>query len=440
MFVKIIQSISGIRESKVARNSAAIIAGKIIQMVLSFIISIFSARYLGPGNFGIIGYAAAVVTFLIPVANLGLSSIMAYECIHDPKAEGEIFGTAVFMRLMSGILCVLGTIAFSAFFDTGEMTTKLVLVLYSTELLFKSFEIFESWFQIHYISKYTAISTFIAYIVVSIYKIYLLATGAKVTWFALAMALDYFVLSFLYFIFYKVNGGQKLTISTERAKHLWMRGKSFIISGLMVAVYLQTDKIMLKNMLSETEVGYYTLSSSLITYWAFVLAAIINATTPVILEYFEVDKSKFEKALVGRYSLIFYLCMTVAIIIFVLIKPVILVLYGDAYLPACGIARVLTFGSLFTYWGVAKGDWFVATNNQRYVKWLSFSGAVINVVLNYILIKSIGVIGAAAATVFSEMTVNFITSIFIKDIRISSIYMLKSINPKSLKNIKLLLK
>ena len=61
-----------ILKNKEMKNAGWIIAGRIAQMVLSFLISIFTARYLGPSNFGIINYAGAYVAFFTSLCTLGI--------------------------------------------------------------------------------------------------------------------------------------------------------------------------------------------------------------------------------------------------------------------------------------------------------------------------------------------------------------------------------
>ena len=57
---------------KIAKNATWLIACKIVQALLSFIIGMLCARYLGPSNYGIIDYASAIVSFMVPVVQLGL--------------------------------------------------------------------------------------------------------------------------------------------------------------------------------------------------------------------------------------------------------------------------------------------------------------------------------------------------------------------------------
>ncbi|MBR4880749.1 MAG: oligosaccharide flippase family protein, partial [Clostridia bacterium] len=62
-------------KSKNVKNASWLIFGKIIHMVLSFVIGMITARYLGPSNYGLINYAAAYVTFFTSVCTLGINSV-----------------------------------------------------------------------------------------------------------------------------------------------------------------------------------------------------------------------------------------------------------------------------------------------------------------------------------------------------------------------------
>ena len=69
----------------------------------------------------------------------------------------------------------------------------------------------------------------------------------------------------------------------------------------MVAIYGQTDKIMLKHMLSSAEVGYYATATALCGMWTFVLSAIIDSVVPSIMQSYESDRDAYE-----RYNRLLY--------------------------------------------------------------------------------------------------------------------------------------
>ena len=55
--------LSKLFKSKNLRNSYWIIGERIFQMLLTFVVGILTARYLGPSNFGTLSYTAAFISF-----------------------------------------------------------------------------------------------------------------------------------------------------------------------------------------------------------------------------------------------------------------------------------------------------------------------------------------------------------------------------------------
>lgn len=189
--------------NRVLKNATWIIACKIVQSILSFIIGTLTVRYLGPTNYGVITYAASVISFLLPIMQLGLKNTLVKEFIRNPNNEGEILGTALIINIISSLFSMAGAITFVSIANAGERETIIVCALYSLVLLFQATEMTVYWFQAKLLSKYPSIATLIAYVVVAIYKVYLLVTGKSVVWFALSYVLDFFLISIILLVIYK---------------------------------------------------------------------------------------------------------------------------------------------------------------------------------------------------------------------------------------------
>ena len=56
---------------------------------------------------------------------------------------------------------------------------------------------------------------------------------------------------------------------------------------------------------------------------------------------------------------------------------------------------------IFVFLGVASSKWFIAEGLQKYSFYRTLAGAVLNVILNFILIPLYGIYGAAIATLVS---------------------------------------
>ena len=154
--------------SKVAKNSIWIVSEKICQMFISLIISAFSARYLGPSNYGLLNYGASLVTIFLSISKLGLDGIVVKKLIDSREKNGEIIGTSLIMRVVSSLISILLIVLTVLLLRPAESLILFITFLQSLALIFQVYEIFDLWFQSNLNSKYTSIAKMIAFIIVSI--------------------------------------------------------------------------------------------------------------------------------------------------------------------------------------------------------------------------------------------------------------------------------
>ena len=403
--------------SKEAKNAIWIIGGRVIQMGLSFFVGILTARYLGPGNYGIINYAAAYVAFFTSFCTLGINSVIIKDFVDYPDEQGEAIGTTLCLRAISSLLSAIMIVCIVSVIDHNEPITIIVTVLCSIALVFQIADTLNYWFQYRYQSKVSAIATLFSYIVTSAYRIFLLITQKDIKWFAFATSIDYICVAIVLFISYKKYNGPKLSFSKKKAKELLSKSYNYILASMMVAIYGQTDKLMLKQMLDETSVGYYSLASTINNMWVFVLAAIIDSIYPTIITSAKVNKEQFERKNRQLYAIIIYVSLFVAILFMLFGKLIIRILYGEEYLPAVMPLRIVCWYTIFSYLGTARNAWIVSTNNQRYLKYMYGGAAVANVILNWILIPIWGASGAAFASLLTQMATILFIPFLIKEMR-----------------------
>lgn len=420
--------------NKEINNASWIIGGKIFQMTLSFIIGILTARYLGPGNYGTINYALAFVSFFSAFCTLGINNVIIKDFSDYPEQIGESLGTSLLLRALSSILSSLMIIGIVAVVDKDDPVTIIVAALCSFALLFQYFDTFNLWFQSRYQSKYSTIASSIAYICFSAYRITILVLHKNVCWFAFSTSVEYIVTAVFLIIAYRNNNGPKLKVSLLVAKRILSQSYHYILSGMMVAIYSQTDKIMLKQMLSESDVGCYSIATTLCDKWVFVLAAIIQSIYPTIISLHKRDEKLFERKNRQLYGIVFYLSVAVSILFCVFGDYIVLLLYGEAYRPAILPLKIVTWYTAFSYLGVARNAWIVCKGKQKYLKYMYLGAAGINVVLNFLFIRLWGVGGAALASLITQMFTSFGFPLLIKDMRPNAILMFEAIMLKDLRN------
>ncbi|RGS75188.1 hypothetical protein DWX73_13200 [Coprococcus sp. AF21-14LB] len=134
-------------KNKEIRNATWLIGEQIFQMLISLIIGILTARYLGPQNYGSLSYTASFVSFFTSIATLGMEGVVIKKLIEHPELEGEYLGTAMLFRVISAILSSI-MIAVIVFVLNPEEDIKVILaLLQSIQLVFQAVYILDSWFQ-----------------------------------------------------------------------------------------------------------------------------------------------------------------------------------------------------------------------------------------------------------------------------------------------------
>lgn len=423
-------------KSEVVKNASWLICGKICQSAFGLVINMLTARYLGPSNYGIISYAASIVAFVIPVMNLGFSNVMVQELTNHPDEEGKIIGTSVLLSLFSSFACIIGVTFYTIFVDKDEVITNIVVCLYSIMLIFQAFELIQYWFQYKLLSKYQAITSIIAYAVVSAYKIFLLIAKANVYWFALSNSIDYVLIAVFLLVIYKKLGGQHISYSISIGKRMFSSSKHYIISSLMVTIFAQTDKIMLKLMINEAAVGYYNAAVTCAGLTSFVFVAIIDSFRPSIFYHKKVgDEAGYEKNISRLYCIIIYMAVVQSIIMTLAAPLIINILYGTSYSSSIIALQIIVWYTTFSYMGSVRNVWILGEGKQKYLWILNMSGAVMNIVLNLALIPIWGIYGAATASLITQAFTNVMMNVIVWPLKHNNTLIWRGLNPKLIINL-----
>lgn len=402
------------------------IGGKVLQMGLSLIVGMLTARYLGPSNYGVIGYTASYVSFFSVICQLGFTSIAVKELIENKETEGAVLGTSIFLRVCTSIISSVAITILIYVMDEGDKTVVWVAFLQSLSLLFQSFDMFHYWYQSRMETQVSVKVQTLAYLIMSAYKIAILALGKSVEWFAFSTAFEAAVVAFFLYIAYKRSGTQKLSISLSYGKKMFKESYHFILSGLMVTIYSEMDKIMLKQMLSAEAVGLYTAANKVSSLWSFVLMALINSAEPLIIATRSKNYNEYIKKNKQLYAAVIWIGAAAGLAITVLGKWIIYILYGETYFGATSSLQISAWYTLFAMLGTARGVWVVCEDKGKYVKYYLGAGAVVNVILNYLLIPVYGPAGAAAATLLTQIFTAVFAPALFKETRIYTKYVFEA--------------
>lgn len=437
IFYKQINSLWGRQNlQKVIKNISWLTFERAINLIYGLVIGVWFARYLGPEQYGLYNYALSIIVLLTIFSGLGLNDIVIREIVKNPQQKYTYLGSAFGLTLISSIGAYLIAIAAVSILEPGNQVIRILVSIMGLQLLFTSFVTINTWFASQVESKKIVLVRAIALIVVSGLKIYLIINEAPLIYFAWLLGLGAALFSVLMIMVYRLSREDilKWNFRLDCAKALIKDSWPLILAGLSISVYMKTDQVMVGNMLGETALGYYSAAVKLSEVLYYVPMVIVPSFYPSIIKYKLVSENLYLKRLQLLYLLMTWLAIPIALVISFLSPLILNISFGFQYIAASEIFVLYTWAAIPVYLGVASNSYLMTENMTKISFYRSVLGAVVNIMLNWLLIPMIGLKGAAFATLISQ-SLTIVSLLFFNKARFQFILIVKSFLPWSFKKL-----
>ncbi|MCF8340679.1 MAG: flippase [Chitinophagaceae bacterium] len=400
---------------KIINNASWLFFDKIFRMGVGVFISVWLARYLGPLDFGILNYSIAFVAIFSVIANLGLNEIVVRDLINETyEKRKEVLGTVFILQLIASLLSFVSIVLIAYFTEINGSKSYLVLIVVGFSLIFQPISIIKYFYESQLNSKYFVWVENGVFAIISIIKIALIFLKANLISFAILISIEAILVFIILIVLYfkqKITE-KKWKYNHDRAKQLMTDSWPLVMSGIAIMIYMRIDQVMIGKMLGQKFVGIYTIALKLSEIWYMIPMIITSSLFPVILKSKLIDKKLYQQRI--QYLLDIMTTISYMISIFTLFFShwLIINLFGAEYSESAKILNVHIWTSVFVFIGVAGGKWYITENLQRLVFYRSIIGAFINIVLNFYLIPRYSALGAAYATLISQLFSSYLFDYF----------------------------
>jgi len=404
---------------KVISNSGWLFADNILRLSVGLFINAWVARYLGPESFGRINYATAFVALFASFATLGLDSIVVRDIIRDPSCKLETLGSAFYLKLAGGVATLLMTFGSICLIRPAENITQWLVGIIAAGAIFQAFDTIGFWFQSQFHSKFTVYAKNSAFLFVAIFKVILIKIEAPLVAFAWAGLAEVAIGAIGLVITYRLVGNHISTwrANLTRSRKLLSDSWPLILSGVAIYIKARVDKVMLGEMVGDSEVGQYSVAMNLIEVFAFIPMVVQSSIAPAVTQAKIAGENQYYDCLLNLYRLMCLLFIVTAIPIFLFSTRMVVLVYGAEYHAAGVLLSLFAIRLFFANMGVAKSLFITNENLFRYSLLTAVSGSVINVALNYLLIPKYASVGAIWAMIVSFFITTFFIDIFYTDVR-----------------------
>lgn len=412
-----------------AKNTGWLFAGRIGSLVIKMLIGIAVQNYLKAGQNGILEYANAFVVLVLPLAALGLDSFTVRELVRAPEDRDRILGTAFWLKSIGGI-AIIPLISLGYHFFGKTETPYLFVLIISFAGVFQTFSIIDSFFQSRVEAKFIMQANVAANLISAAIRGTFIVLKMPLEAFIWMMLADYILLALGYIIAYQRRGLSVPAWRFDKEKAVFLLKKSWplMFSAVLVSMYMKIDQLMIGNMLGEKELGIYATVVRFSEVWYFIPMAIVTSVFPAIIHAKMADEKRYQKRLQNMYDLMVVISLGIAIVMTFGSDLLYHIAYRNnpEYFAGADVLKVHIWAGIFVFLGSASGQYLINEGFTQLSLLRTAMGAIVNIVLNLILLPRMGIIGAAWSTLAAYFTATFFI-VFVPKTARQALLMLKSL-------------
>ena len=411
---------------KIAKGTGIIFIGTIIGMLLGFVGRVIIVRYITQTEYGIYSLAFVIISIFVTISTLGLSEgstrYIAY--FRGKKEEGKVKGIITSSIKIAFIASIsLAAISFfisdfisTSVFHTPALSTPLKIFSIAipfTVLINVFIAIFRGFDRVDAKVYFQDILRPVLYLLFLI-AVVLFGLSFLGVIFAYLVSIAITCIAFVIYMLKKsplsIRSGSSVT--NPMTKELLFFSVPLLAVSMLIMVMSWTDTLMLGYFKTPDVVGVYNAAQPLAHLLSMTLSSMSFIYIPIISQLYSKNLiAELKRSYIILTKWIFLVTLPIFFVLFLFPDVVLNLLFGSRYIGAAVALQILAFGYFlniclgFTY------NTLLVLGKTKFLMWTLAIGAIINIILNMVLISPMGIIGAAIASAFSLIVTKILSLI-----------------------------
>lgn len=386
--------------NKLAKNFISSVTGSVVGQFINFVIMMYLPRVLGPSGYGIFSFSQSYIMYFFLICDLGLSLY----CVREVNQRKNINLIVNKIYTVKFYLSLFSTLLFFAtiFFISKSSQTRNALICIGLSIFFYGITV-DYLFNAFSDMKYSGFSVAIKNIVFGALCLLLIRSSKDVNILALSYTISLLMAQlFLFIKFNKKYFPLKITKPSLLDFKILKQALPLSLSVFMVQINNNFDIIYLSFSKTQIEVGYYSAPYKIINFLITILCIYFSAAYPSIAELLKKNRGELNDYIQKFYKAGIIFVMPIVFGGIALSDKIIYFLFGSQYTKSSllfSILLPLIFIRLVTS---TYGAVLIMGDGSRYFSIGVIIGAMLNVVLNILLVPRYGSKGSAIATLICE--------------------------------------
>lgn len=396
-----------------ARDTVLFAISSFGSKILFFLLTPLYTSILTQEEYGIADLISTTINFIYPILTLAIAEATLRFALDANESRGEVLGCSILFTLASGCLLLLAT---PVAHWIGHDLTQYWLYFVAIYILFNIHNTLINYMKGIGKTKHFAIQSILQALTIIVSNVFfLLVFRIGLEGYLLSMVIGYLVPVIYMIIFGKIYREiLRISLKKNTVRHMLAYSAPMIPTLLAWAVNSSIDKYMITAIIGLNENGLYSVAHKIPTLLTTVLSVFLQAWQISAIENHGADEES------NYYTKVYAGMNTVSVlgigVLILLTKPLAYLLFASDFYVGWKYVPLLTISAMFSTLAGFLASAYRAAKKTKCLLYSVLIGAVVNVILNLILLKTIGTIGAAIATAISFMLVWLVRFVLVQKI------------------------
>lgn len=412
---------------RIARGTGIVLVGTIIGMLLAFAGRVVLARFFTQGEYGVYSLALVILNIAVLLSTLGFergsTRQIAYYRGKDDTARVQVVVTSslqiapIASVFLSLTLFFTSDLISARIFHEPALSTPL-RILSAAIPFFVMIRVLSSIFrgfdQVEPKVFFEDVARSVLFLLLLLPAV-ILGSSLSAAMYAFSASIIIACITFAFYAVKKapfsIKGESRLAANPVR-KELLLFSLPLLGITMLNMIMSWTDTLMLGYLRDSGEVGLYNGALPLAHLIPIALGSMVFVYMPIASQLYS---QNLMAQLKRTYAVLtkWVLAITLPLFLVLLLFPgtVLKLLFGAQYVEADMALRILALGFFVHTLVGPNGATLVSVGRTTILMWVALFGAILNVVLNFVLIPVLGVTGAAIASASALAFVNTVLSV-----------------------------
>ena len=391
---------------RIYRNTMYLTIADIISKVLQFVVMMYAARILSKEHFGQFSFALSFSFLVAILADIGLNMLFIREVSRKKDSVGKHFVHTLAIKAVLSLVVFLLTFSFALAMDYSIHMRLILLIVSAFTILSSITGLFYSIFRAFEMMHYDSLVKVSRMLILTFMALYVLFNDMGILAFCISFLVVEVMVVFLGFtIAYRkfLYKSIRFTIDWVFLRRLLNETAPFGVAFLFGSIYFWSGTVLLSLYWGDVVVATFSTAYNLALGLLFIPTVYTNAIYPVLSRYFVSSPKDLLDLYSRSWKYLLLITLPLALWLFSFSGEIIGILYGEKYADSSMVLAGLSFFVFFKFLNFLQGIMLSAINKQKNRMKGQGIAALVNIVLNMILIPWLSIIGLIISSVLTEL-------------------------------------